>query len=57
MFVRGVPTDWDQKEIVSRFGRVGPLQQVYFVKNAAGLNTGKLILTYEKDSSGEQAIA
>lgn len=57
VFVRGLPTDWDHAEMIQRFGSVGPISQVFFVKNQQGQNTGKAILTYEEEQAGAKCIA
>lgn len=36
VFVRGIPTNWDKNEMLLRFGTVGKLQEIYFVKNSIG---------------------
>ena len=57
VFIRGIPTDWDHAEMISRFGTIGPISQVYFVRNQQGQNTGKVIMTYEDDKSADLCIA
>jgi RNA recognition motif-containing protein len=57
VYVQGLPVEWDFTEIKQRFGSVGPVTYVHLIKNSIGQNSGKAILTFEKDESGEQAIA
>ena len=57
VFVQGIPSDWDKDEINSRFSLAGKLSAIHMVKNQSGQNTGKVVLTYEKEASAEQAIA
>ena len=57
VFVQGIHADWDQNEINTRFSLVGRLRSVHLVKNQSGQNTGKAVLTYEKEGSAESAIA
>ena len=54
--MQGMPTDWDRSEILTRFGKVGTIQNIHLVLNSTGQQTGKAILTYDKDESGEIAI-
>lgn len=56
LFVVGLPADWDQNEISSRFSLTGTLESVHLVKNAMGQNSGKAVLEYERDDSADAAI-
>lgn len=51
VFVEGLPLDWTHHEIAQRFGLTGSVLKVNLVKNSMGQNTGKAIVTYEKESS------
>lgn len=56
LFVQGLPTDWDQNDIASRFSLTGTLESVNLVKNSMGQNSGKAVLIYEHDNSADTAI-
>ena len=56
IFVEGLPIDMSSEDVSSRFGIAGAVQKVNFVKNTLGQNTGKAIITFDKDNSAQNAI-
>lgn len=57
VLVTGLPAEWDETEINSRFSLAGPLDRIHFIKSKTGLRTGKAVLTYQEEDGAEQAIA
>lgn len=55
VFVEGLPGDWSHHEIAQRFSIAGTVQKVNLVKNSLGQNTGKAIITFEKESGAQSA--
>lgn len=55
VFVEGLPADWSHHEIAQRFAVSGAVQKVNLVKNNLGQNTGKAIVTFEQESSAQNA--
>ena len=55
IFVEGLPADWTHHEIAQRFAVAGAVQKVNLVKNNLGQNTGKAIVTFDQESSAQNA--
>jgi len=51
--VAGIPAEWDQKDVHSRFGVVGAVTGVNLVLGQKGAKTGKAVVTFENKSSAD----
>ncbi len=49
----GIPVEWDQKDVHSRFGVVGAVACVNLVLGPKGAKTGKAVITFENKSSAD----
>ena len=56
IFVKHLPSGWDQNEVATRFGVVGPVLKVNLIKNSEGENTGKALISFKDNSTAQQAI-
>jgi len=49
VFVKAIPSYWDKNEICSRFGIVGQIDDVYFVKNEQGKRINEVVISYKSE--------
>ena len=56
LFVQGIPPVWDSQEVSRRFSLVGEVKQVDMIKNAIGINSGKVVVHYVEDNGAAKAI-
>ena len=52
----GIPIEWDQADIHSRFGIVGHVAAVNLVLGQKGARTGKAVVKFENKSTADKAI-
>lgn len=49
IYVKAIPKKWDTNEISARFGIVGQVDDVYFVKSEQGTSTESVVITYKTE--------
>ena len=56
ILVSHLPREMEKQEILSRFSKCGPIEQVQIIKNSLGQSSGKALVTYKYKKNADEAV-